>query len=545
MLAVAVEEWNLHRRMAIGVLRIVGTDPKFVMLGLMLPTWFMSMWISNTAAASMMIPIANAVVVQICQVKIDSEDSKPTAGSFKKPNERFKRPSESSNKPNESLQSPTVREPRDCIQVLLDPSKLVATSINSSIGDGRRERSFMTDSRSIGVPFYIIDDHASLPLTPTIDTTDEYMAREFKRLSCGISLCIAYSCNIGGISTLIGTVPNLVFKGTADDLFNQRYKKLGLEEEGSGVTFANWMGLALPLSFCILALAWLLLFLLFLRGNAFGKISATQKESVKKVIEEEWDALGPISLAEMEVAGLFCVLAVLWISRDPKQTPGWSTWFIKGYVSDSTTVMLIVMLLFLLPANVPRVFCLRKAEHSNEPFYRPLLTWERIDKKVPWGVIILLGGGFALANGCKVSGLSEWLGHKMSSLSSLKPWALNLILTFIVAMATEVTSNTATSTLLMPIMSHIALTTKVNPLYLMASAAIATSFAFMLPVATPPNAIVFAYGDLRVLDMAYAGFFMNLISVLCLALAVNTWGDALYDFYTLPNIFMNETRSAT
>ncbi|KAK7088007.1 Na(+)/citrate cotransporter-like [Littorina saxatilis] len=537
ILAVAVEEWNLHKRIAIGVLRIVGSDPKFVMLGLMLPTWFLSMWISNTATASMMIPIANAVVSQMGSVKGSKESDEA-------------REKTSNGKANSSANG-------NLSQPVLGKYTYRGDSLEQGESNGVQVESFsdpialhrIENADPVASLPAVIESTVSSPsldevkVVPKMELDEETTSPEFARLCKGLSLCIAYGCNIGGIATLTGTPPNLVFKGTADDLFNARYEKLDLPQQSSGVTFANWMGMALPMSAITLVLAWVLLMLFFLRGNVCRKISMEQRQGVKDVIMAEWKKMGPMSMAEIEVTILFVLLAAMWISRDPKERPGWSSWFMAGYVSDASAVMVIVALLFLLPAQIPRVFCCRGEEHADLPYYRPLLTWEQVHRKLPWGVIILLGGGFALANACKVSGLSAWLGNQLNSLASMDPWLLNLILCLIVATATEVTSNTATSTLLMPIMAQIAIAVKVNPLYLMASAAMATSFAFMLPVATPPNAIVFAYGNLRVYDMASVGFFMNIIAVLVLTLAVNTWGNAIFNFDELPVIFRNLTAS--
>ncbi|XP_076452387.1 Na(+)/citrate cotransporter-like isoform X2 [Babylonia areolata] len=537
ILAVAVEEWGLHKRVAIGVLRIVGADPKFVMLGLMLPTWFLSMWISNTATASMMIPIANAVAAQMGSVQKGDEGDRETNAIINGA------PSGTQTASQTSAEKYTHHGDSATHTKSIQIDNTVNTQREG--GGGRGEQ----PSESIHMQQFTDTSVVCSPPAGDLPTVGEQVVEgdgvgsvsredpDYLMLCKGLSLCIAYGCNIGGIATLTGTPPNLVFKGQADDFFNDRYKNLSMDQVGAGVTFANWMGMALPMSAIVLLLGWVLLMVMFLRTNMCRKISIQQKEGVRKVIMQEWNKLGPMRMAEVEILVLFVFLAIMWISRDPKETPGWGSWFMSGYVKDSSAAMLVAVLLFIVPARVPRVFCLRGPEHSDEPFYVPLLTWEQVHRKLPWGVILLLGGGFALANACKASGLSDWLGDQLISLRSLDPWVLNLILCLIVATATEVTSNTATSTLLMPIMAQIALNVGVNPLYLMASAAMATSFAFMLPVATPPNAIVFSYGHLRVIDMASVGFFMNIIAVLVLTLAVNTWGEAIFNFSQVPAIF--------
>lgn len=206
--------------------------------------------------------------------------------------------------------------------------------------------------------------------------------------------------------------------------------------------------------------------------------------------------------------------------------------------------MLVAVSLFFLPAKLPRVFCWNKYdESSNKPKYHPILTWKNTVLRIPWGVIILLGGGFALASATSASGLSKKVGCSLRILDSFEPWVMNLILSLVIAGATEITSNSATATILMPIMAELAINTGSHPLYLMITAAVACSFAFMLPVATPPNAIVFSTGYIKIPDMALAGLVMNVLAVLVLNLGINTWGSALFDLDTVPLIFGNSTSS--
>ncbi|KAK3738701.1 hypothetical protein RRG08_000793 [Elysia crispata] len=366
------------------------------------------------------------------------------------------------------------------------------------------------------------------------------------RLTKGLTLCIAYAANIGGISTLTGTPPNLVLKQNADE-FYMRYQPAD-DKSGSPISFGNWMGLAVPLSAITLVLGWLLLVIIFVSGRGCCTLDKNQARAIKTTIKEEWKKLGPITLAQVILTVMFVFLAVLWVSRDPNESPGWAVWFKynqttsagvekKSFPSDSTSAMLVAISLFILPAKLPNICCFRKPERAGEPVYTPILVWEQVHRKLPWGVIILLGGGFALAKGVEESELSQWLADKLETLDYLDKWVLNLCLCLIVAAFTEVTSNTATASLLMPIMANLGRSLGYNPLYLMVSTALATSFAFMLPVATPPNAIVFSYGAIKVTDMAFSGFFMNLIAVGALTLAVNTWGVEIYDFDTFDEIF--------
>ncbi|XP_013393776.1 solute carrier family 13 member 2-like isoform X1 [Lingula anatina] len=281
--------------------------------------------------------------------------------------------------------------------------------------------------------------------------------------------------------------------------------------------------------------------------------------------------MGPISFAEILVSIHFGVLALLWITRDPGFAPGWGNLFPDKYVTDATPAMLIAISLFMWPSQRPRFLCCKDRNDSSEISPVPsLLDWATLNRKMPWSVVLLLGGGFALADAAKVmlgrgfaladaakvmsgggfaladaakvmlgwgfaladaakeSGLSSLVGNALSTFAGIPASALVVILGAIVAFLTEVTSNTATATLIIPILGELSIQIGVHPLYLIFPATLACSFAFMLPVATPPNAIVFSYGTLRVRDMVVAGIGMNIMCLAVVALATNTWGLAFF-----------------
>ncbi|XP_069135426.1 solute carrier family 13 member 2-like isoform X2 [Argopecten irradians] len=452
VIAVAVEEVNLHKRIAMGIILLLGTQTNMLLLGLMLPTWFLSMWISNTAATSMMLPIIVAVVDQLREMDA---------------------PHKKAGKDNLSFEDDHVT-PENKYEDQMTRDEVVLTENESHTDD---------------------------------NTMNE---KQLIRIGKGLALGVAYGANIGGVATLTGTAPNLILQGQANSLYRSRK-----EGADSGITFANWMGFGVPLSVLMLFLAWVWLQIYCLRDRCCSRMTATQKSRVKMAMRKEYDKLGPLS---------------------------------GPYVRDSSAAILIAVLLFILPSNIPRVFCCRRYKDNGDidyPEYKPILNWQSTVQKIPWGVIILLGGGFALADGSSVSGLSQWVGCQLRVFRHLKSWAMNLILCLIVAGATEITSNTATATLLMPIMAELAINIGEHPLYLMTSAAISCSFAFMLPVATPPNAIVFSTGYLRISDMALAGLVMNLMAVTCLTLAINTWGVPLFGLDTIPDIFKTSAANST
>lgn len=234
---------------------------------------------------------------------------------------------------------------------------------------------------------------------------------------------------------------------------------------------------------------------------------------------------------------MFAALVVLWLFRAPPKIEGWGSagGLKKGFVSDSTPCILLSVLLFILPSELPRVFCRAK---EDPPSYTPILEWQSMTEKLPWGVIVLLGGGFAIAQASEDSGLSQLVGNELKVFANMDMWLMNFIICMIVAGTTNVTSNTASATLLMPILAQLALRTNIHPLYLMMSSAVACSFAFMLPVATPPNAIVFSTGYLSIMDMVLVGLPMNIMAVLCLTLAINTWGINMFDLNVFPEEFI-------
>ena len=386
ILAIAIERWNLHRRIALNIIYLIGTDVRSIILGFMTATAFLSMWISNTATSVMMLPIGLAIISQLIDNPNTEEDENLTFGK-------------------------------------------------------------------------------------------------------ALMLGIAYSASIGGIATLIGTPPNLVLAGVVQETY-------GIE-----ITFSRWIVFGLPVSVFLLFLCWY-----YLTNYAF-KFQQTSFPGGRAEIEKQLNALGRISYEERLVLMVFALTAVAWISRSfllSLLIPG---------IDDTIIAMMASVLLFLLPASKERG--------------RALVTWEEA-VKLPWGILLLFGGGLALAQGFKISGLAEWIGSQMTLLQGVTLLLLLLVLIAAVNFLTEITSNLATTAMLLPILAPLALEIDVHPYILMVGATVAASCAFMLPVATPPNAVVFGSGYLTIPDMVRAGIWMNLLSILLLTLIV---------FYLLPNLW--------
>ncbi|KAF4086084.1 hypothetical protein AMELA_G00102380 [Ameiurus melas] len=469
MVAVAVEHWNLHKRIALRVLLLVGVRPALLMLGFMGVTAFLSMWISNTATTAMMVPIVQAVLEQLNNQEIETI----LLNSSVEPNQA------SDTQNNESAKQ--------------KDGQVVLNGLNMST-----------------------------------EATRHQEATERKQMCKGMTLCVCYAASIGGTATLTGTGPNLVLKGQMNQLFPQN---------GDVINFASWFGFAFPNMIIMLALAWLWLQFLFMGFNfrkTWGcKAVKTEKEiAAYNVIREQHRLLGPMTYGEFSVLALFILLVVLWFTRDPGFVAGWATHTFNSeaeYVTDATVAVFIAVLLFILPSTPPMFCCWPKASPGPA-----LLTWEVTQRKMPWNIVLLLGGGFALAKGSEESGLSRWMGDRLTPLHSIPPWAIAIVLCLLISTFTECTSNVATATLFLPVLASMSHSIGMNPLYVMVPCTLSASFAFMLPVATPPNAIVFSYGYLKVSDMAKAGIMMNIIGIFCITVAINTWGKAMFHLDTFP-----------
>uniref|UniRef100_A0A8C0KD40 Solute carrier family 13 member 2 n=1 Tax=Canis lupus dingo TaxID=286419 RepID=A0A8C0KD40_CANLU len=407
LMAIAVEHWNLHKRIALRVLLIIGVRPALLLLGFMLVTAFLSMWISNTATTAMMVPIAHAVLEQLHNTSKDVE--------------------EGSDNPTFELQEGS----------------------------------------------------------PQKDST-VWQKREQLRFSQGMSLCVCYSASIGGIATLTGTTPNLVLQGQVNALFPQN---------GNVVNFASWFGFAFPTMAILLLLSWLWLQILFLGFNfrknfGFGGQAKEREQAAFHVIQTEHKRLGPMTFAEKAVSVLFIILVVLWFTREPGFFLGWGNLAFpdkdgNSMASDGTVAIFIGIILFLVPSKIPGLT--QDPRRLKAP--PALLNWKTVNEKMPWNIVLLLGGGFALAKGSEKSGLSEWLGDKLTPLQNVPSPAIAFILCLLIATFTECTSNVATTTLFLPILA----------------------------------------------SMARTGFLLNIIGVLVITLAINSWSFPIFNLHTFPS----------
>ena len=314
---------------------------------------------------------------------------------------------------------------------------------------------------------------------------------EDRGFQLALFLGIAYAASIGGVATLIGTPPNAILAGAARELL------------GEDVSFAGWMTIGLPVAAGMLIGCWLLLVWMFrVRGTVPGLAGS---------LEREEQSLGRLSGGERFVLGVLALTALSWVMRTPKtigsvRIPG-LTDVLPG-ISDAAIAIAAALVLFVVP--------LKNSRH------RVALDWASASK-VPWGILLLFGGGLALAGAFGSSGLTEWIGGRLIGLRGVPMPLVVLVTATIFVFLTELTSNTATAALGMPLMAGVADGLGLPALPLMAAAAIASSMAFMLPVATPPNAIVYGSGWIRPAEMARAGIGLNFLSIAVTTIAVTLW----------------------
>ena len=317
------------------------------------------------------------------------------------------------------------------------------------------------------------------------------------RLATGLLLGVAYSASIGGAATLVGTPPNLSLARILTIQF----------PDAPDIAFGQWMVFGVPVSICFLAVVWLVLSRMYARD---ADLSLDRSG-----LEEDYRSLGPMGREERSVLIVFVSLALLWVFRRDLQlgfvtVPGWSALLPHpAYLNDGVVAIALALVLFVLPS--------RESESGR------VLDWS-VAERLPWHIVLLFGGGFALAQGFVDSGLSAWLGARLVGLKSIHPILLVASVCLLITFLTELTSNTATAEMFLPILAALAVAVQVNPLLFMVPATLSCSFAFMLPVATPPNAIIFGTDRVRIRDMARTGIWLNLTGVVIVTAAVALLG---------------------
>jgi sodium-dependent dicarboxylate transporter 2/3/5 len=416
VIALGIERCGLHRRIALQIVGLVGSSPRRIVLGVMLATGFLSMWISNTAATMLMLPITLALLATLRNVQV-------------------------------------------------------------------------SESTTTG------EAHTSAGQVP---------------LQEALLLGIAYSASLGGLATTVGTPTNLSMIAIWE-------KRADLVARYGSFSMGSWIAAFLPVAVVMILIAWWLM-------TRHIPQPADASRLGRSFIRERIGELGRMSRAERIMTAVFVATALLWMTRVPLEfggftvIPGWGPaidefvlqrltvpkdFGAQPAVHDSTIAMLMAVLLFVLPGD-------RDPNGKS----RMLMDWETVQQKLPWGVLLLFGGGLVMAAAFDETGLSQWIGdHFIGSARNLPPLVLIGLVCLMMTFLTEFTSNVATITTMAPILLAAAVPLEVDPRLLLLPATISASCGFMMPVGTPPNAIVYSTGLIRTRDMLRFGFWLNLISV--------------------------------
>ncbi|XP_071037527.1 Na(+)/citrate cotransporter, partial [Parasteatoda tepidariorum] len=377
LMAISVEECRLHERISLKILMFMGSDIKWLMLGFMMTTAFLSMWISNTATTAMMIPIVEAV------------------------------------------------------------HKKISIPISNDIALEENTEAYVSEVSTENKEV----ENASNEEIPN----NENLQQRNSSIKTVLLLCVCYSANIGGTGSLTGTGTNLVIKVLVDDLY----------PESDEITFGSWIVYSLPGVIICVSIGWFYLWLIYFKcSKSYHRIAS--KQTIQDVISKKYKELGSIRFHEAEVIVLFLLLVLLWVFRDPKFVSGWQNLIsFDKKIGDSVPAIAIAFLLFFLPSDIRNLDSPR------------ILDWRRAQSKLPWGVIILCGGGFALADAAQRSGLSKLVSTQLSPLQVLPPIAIVTVVCLMSTMLTEILMNTTTATILMPVFNQMALSIRVNPLLIM------------------------------------------------------------------------------
>lgn len=565
VVAIAIEKCNLHLRIALSVMKIAGAKLHTMMGAFMAVTAFLSMWISNTATTAMMLPIAVATVKTITGEGAEedtstSQNSDPEADQMEMV---CGSPVSSGNHLHDGFDGPLLKS-SDSLKVS-NPKHMALTRVTSYESN--------PSSMDSSADHILIPDQSFQTVCGDADQSyQQLVSRKIVRkkkskensklLMKAMLLSVAYSANIGGIGTLIGTPVNLILVDQIKTVFGGTEHGATAGEE---INFLTWMIFAVPVSIVANFLCWLWLLTVYVGvgkvwNDMRSKEMTPEDEKVTRVIHQRYDALGKMSYTEAVVLVHFITLALLWFTRNPKFIAGWQAGFEPGHVKDSTAALLVCFSLFIFPSkpNFIRWVTGRRAELDQNNMPKPaatILQWKEVQHKLAWDVIILLGAGFALADACTSSGLSNILGEQIASLMaslpvSLLPFVISLMISFI----TGFTSNTSTASVFLPILMSVCVNMNINPLYLCIPVTMACSFAFILPIATPPNAIAFSYGALETIDMIKVGTLLNCLCVAVTAAILPFIGMQVYNLDTYPdwaktdewhNIYSNASAAIT
>jgi len=370
--------------------------------------------------------------------------------------------------------------------------KRIALVLMAALGSSRQRLLLSLMIATAFISMWIANVTAALlmlPIALAIISKDEAETGKTSSFSTAMMVGTAYSASVGGVATLIGSPTNLIFIGIMEKLF----------PDAPPISFLTWLKIGLPVLIIFLPIVWLYLVKYF---KIDGSIAGSQE-----IIREELKSLGKMSAAEKRVMWVFAVTTLGWVFRDDLALgnfifPGWSSMLgLDAYVHDTTVAMTAAIFLFALPDGKGK----------------RLLDWKSASQ-IPWGVVMIVGGGYAVAAGFQSTGLASWIGNQLAFISAFPFWVVLVIVVGFILLFTELNSNTATVNIFLPVLASIAIAGNTNPLLLMIPATFASTFAFMMPASTGPNTVIFASEKISISDMVKCGLGLKLISLVVLTL---------------------------
>ncbi|KAH9396176.1 hypothetical protein TYRP_019928 [Tyrophagus putrescentiae] len=456
IMGIALEHSNLHRRLALKIIIFFGSSYKNLMIGIMLATFFQSMWINNTATTAMMIPIVDSILEEMNNANENKRQS---------------------NIPNNSLE------------------------LKNKVKEG--------------------DVESQSDCSTFDDDQVKKEKHEAKIVRKAMLLSIVYAANIGGTASLTGTGTNLVLQ----EVFLIEFP------QSTALNFTTWFAYAFPSALLTIFASWLYLCIKYIFMMFFQTVTQLNTFVVTNLLKQPKLSENQRS-HEIGVLVHFIVLVLLWFFR----YPGWANMITdnKHQIKDATPAILVAISMFIFPANFHQFTDSAKTERKSKSDIKRLLNWKATQNGISWGVVFLLGGGFALAYGIQKSGLAT-LFAKLLGKITLNPSLTTVVLVVISACVTQLTSNVATANVMLPVICQMAVHLQVNPLLFIVPVTIAISFAFILPISSPSNALVYEHLHMSVLEMAKPGIWMNIIAVVIQLVCVSTFGRLVYTFNVFPD----------
>ena len=421
-LSAAIQKTGVHKRMALSTLKLFGGNLRSLMFGLMLVTWFLSMWISNTATASLMLPVVEAIFLVIQESHSEKSEQK--------------------------------------------------------IPDA---------------------------------------------ITKGLTLSLAAAAVTGGSTTLTGTPGNLACAEIMESMFPGYQPK---------VNFTSWLLFGFPSSFLVFFVAYIFMnfyWFGFNQKNLNKKLGNFKNETIKIAIEKQYKELPVMKFNEYYTVFSLISMVVCWFFSSPGFITGWADfWPSENRPSDSTVALIFGILFFIVPDEV--VYLNEKGRRRLKfDLKKPILTWPYAQNSIPWGTVLLIGCGVALSRASEDSGFSDWMADILSKLDFLPTEVIILIIVIFTTFFTEITNNAGASNLIIPVINSLAVSLKVNPLYLTMPAAFACSFAYMLPIASGANALAFSYGRITILDMVKNGILLNLVGIFVTTISGIYYAPLIFD----------------